>query len=213
MSGVDSSEGGEKSDKAKEKSEDTEKEEEEEGKKISWDSGMVKLLFAYCSDTGCHRKPGMKPWKGCVSRFQEKGYKNVNTATFYNKYQGLLKTYKKNKDKQGRSGEGAVVWEYFEAMDALNVENHTISNPNMQSSLAGTAETAATTATTTEKKSVPSKKRAPSVGTQILDLLREEKKAKSDNDEQFRQALSTLNENTSSLMKVMTSYLKFKMGQ
>lgn len=85
-----------------------------------WSEKATKLLLTsrlemekYFNRPTCKKK---KLWQKISLEIGKKGYK-FSADKCDLKYRNLLKTYKKNKEKQKKSGADSITWKYFEILD------------------------------------------------------------------------------------------------
>lgn len=95
---------------------------------------MVKALLAVAADTRCNREPGYTSWQAASAHLRTLGY-DKSAKSCYEKYQGLLRTFKNQKQQRSQSGSGWRGWQWFQQIEELESENHAITSPYLSGSM------------------------------------------------------------------------------
>ena len=90
--------------------------------KFSWNTSTINLLL----DTRLEmekefNRPSTqkkKLWEKISAKFKDYGYW-VSSNELNDKYRNLLATYRSNKERRRRTGEGTIKWEFFKKFDSV----------------------------------------------------------------------------------------------
>lgn len=97
-----------------------------------WSHNAIKLLDRRLSMESEFINPKSKKvklWELTATEMQTAGYK-LNSTDCHTKYHSLLQTYKFNKEKRSKTGEGKVKWEYFDTFDIVLSGKESVVPPN-----------------------------------------------------------------------------------